>query len=315
MDSNYFKVDVGGLPLVVEPVDPPVKFQVDDPKALEFLNENGFVVFTKVATNEEINHLHTLFWDNMEIESEGRIERDDMSTWENYNWQGYVKAGINGALGLPQSKFMWQARGLPTVRRLYQTLWEGNQDMLVSMDACGAFRPPEHNDRWRTQRGWFHVDQNGYVKKGRHSIQGFLNLIDNGPLDGGLVVVRKSPSVFEQLFKKHKTLCEFYGPDYAELNSSSLIELWESGDADMKPIKICADKGDFVCWDSRTVHCNHPAHDAPVRGAAYLRRLVAYICMTPTSSISEEMMRKLAENRAQLFQPYFSPSFLVWLPR
>jgi hypothetical protein len=52
------------------------------------------------------------------------------------------------------------------------------------------------------------------------------------------------------------------GPDYAELNGNNITELWES---DLKPIKICLDQGDFACWDSRTVHCNHPAQVLPLK--------------------------------------------------
>jgi hypothetical protein len=53
-----------------------------------------------------------------------------------------VKAGINGSYGLPQSKFMWRARAIPSIRRLFENIWE-TDDLLVSLDACGAFRPPE----------------------------------------------------------------------------------------------------------------------------------------------------------------------------
>ena len=56
-----------------------------------------------------------------------------------------MKAGINGSYGLPHSKFMWRARGLPTVHRLFKTIWNNDDDLLVSFDACGAFRPPEYD--------------------------------------------------------------------------------------------------------------------------------------------------------------------------
>jgi len=55
-------------------------------------------------------------------------------------------------------------------------------------------------------------------------------------------------------------------------------------------------------WDSRTVHCNHPAIPVsnfvsePVR----LRRLVAYICMTPTASAVN--LPSLLEERLEAYQ-------------
>eukprot|EP00026_Physarum_polycephalum_P011280 Phypoly_transcript_11487.p1 GENE.Phypoly_transcript_11487~~Phypoly_transcript_11487.p1 ORF type:complete len:361 (+),score=62.25 Phypoly_transcript_11487:73-1155(+) len=295
-DDNYWLLSVGGKKVNLEPLHPQ-KFACDDPKALEYLNEHGYVVFKDVATKEEVEELTNLFWENMSIESEGRIKREDMSTWQNYAWQGYVKAGIMGNYGLPHSKFMWRARALPSVHRLFQTIWE-NDDLLVSFDGCGTFRPPEYEDRWKTQRGWFHVDQNGYVKQGKQAVQGLLNLMPNGPDDGGLVVIPKSVHAFEKIFKSHKNLCDYYGPDYAELNGNHIKELWES---DLQPVKICLDQGDFACWDSRTVHCNHPAQVLPLKEGAYLRRLVAYICMTPTSSVTKKVLEKIVDNRATMF--------------
>jgi len=302
--ANYLKLKVGTTEVDLHTVSPD-KFACDDPKARDYLAEHGYVVFKDVATKEEIKELFELFWENIEIESEGRIKRDDMNTWQNYAWQGYVKAGINDSHGFPQSKFAWRARGFPTVKRLFETIWQ-NDDLLVSFDAIGAFRPPEFNENWKTQRGWFHVDQNGYVKQGQQAVQGFLNLVPNGPQDGGLVVVPKSNQIFEKIFKKHKNLCEYYGPDYAELNGSHIKELWES---DLQPIKVCLDEGDFVCWDSRTVHCNHPALEREAaEQAAYLRRLVVYICMTPTSSVTPETLEKVIQNRAAMFEGGYSGS-------
>jgi len=294
---DYWNLTVGDKQVPLTPIHP-TKFSCDDPEATQFLHEHGYVVFKDVASPKEIEELIELFWSHLAIESEGRIKRHDMSTWQNYAWQGYVKAGINASHGFSHSKFQWQARALPTIRKLFETIWQ-NDDLLVSFDACGAFRPPEYDERWKTQRGWFHVDQNGYVKQGKHAVQGLLNLLPNSPEDGGLVVIPKSVHLFETIFKKHKSLCEYFGPDYAELNGNHIKELWES---ELKPVKICLEPGDFACWDSRTVHCNHPAQVLPLREGPYLRRLVSYICMTPSNSVSEKILEKLVANRVSMFE-------------
>lgn len=294
---EYLKLKVGDRNIDLTPINPE-KFTSDDPKAAEFLEEHGYVVFKDVASKQEVAELMEMFWEHLTIESNGRMKRDDMSTWQNYAWQGYTKAGINGDHGLPHSKFVWKARAIPNIRKLYSTIWN-TDDLIVSFDAVGAFRPPEYDERWKTQRGWFHVDQNGYVKKGRHAVQGLLNLIPNGSEDGGLVVVPKSVHAFETLFKNHKNLCELYGPDYAELNGNNIKEIWEAG---LQPVKINLDVGDFVCWDSRTTHCNHPAKELPLNEGAYLRRLVAYICMTPTSSVTGKHLESLIQNRIDMFK-------------
>jgi len=61
--------------------------------------------------------------------------------------------------------------------------------------------------------------------------------------------------------------------------------VWDKEVKGLTPIKVCAEPGDFVLWDSRTIHCNAPAtipRDLPKDGTALApRRLVSYVCMTP----------------------------------
>ena len=54
-----------------------------------------------------------------------------------------------------------------------------------------------------------------------------------------------------------------------------------------RSIKICCSPGDFVVWDSRVVHCGSASskpRPLPEDGSSLpLRRIVAYVCMTPAS--------------------------------
>ncbi len=65
---------------------------------------------------------------------------------------------------------MWHTRTLPKVKPAFEKIWK-TDDLLVSFDGCGVFRPPEYNPEWRTNGGWYHIDQNVYNKKGRHAVQ------------------------------------------------------------------------------------------------------------------------------------------------
>ena len=72
--------------------------------------------------------------------------------------------------GIGQSEFLWYARLLPKVREAFSLIW-ADDDLLVSYDGCGVFRPPEVNEEWRTQGAWYHIDQNLYNRPGLHAIQ------------------------------------------------------------------------------------------------------------------------------------------------
>ena len=60
--------------------------------------------------------------------------------------------------GAGQADFMWRARLLPRVRDTFATIW-GTHDLLSSFDGGNAFRPWAGRPEWRTQGGWYHVDQ------------------------------------------------------------------------------------------------------------------------------------------------------------
>jgi len=130
-------------------------------------------------------------------------------------------------------------------------------------------------------------------KKGRVCVQGLMNFFPSGDLDGGLVVVPGSHKLFEPLFKKYPKLCG--KGDFVKMDKD-IPELWGG---EYTPTKINLNPGEFACWDSRTVHCNHPAYSQPesyVPEGGKLRRLVAYVCMTPTkfaSQLSELKVKRI----------------------
>lgn len=175
-------------------------------------------------------------------------------------------------------------------------IWDGDEDLLTSFDGCGAFRPPEVNAEWLTRGGWFHVDQNGNIKKDKCCIQGLLNLFPSGPEDGGFVVVPKSQDLFLDLFDGTTTTKDFFMiPKKAKIWS-------QMAKRNLKIQKLCLDPGDFVMWDSRAIHCNTPPVFDPMNfqlpESVNLKRLVAYICMTPTRLVAD---KKVIKDRVQAF--------------
>jgi len=125
-------------------------------------------------------------------------------------------------------------------------------------------------------------------------VQGFLNFYEGGLEDGGLEVVPKSHTIFNKIFSDRPNWKS--RSDFITLATDK--KLWEQDtkEAGLSPIKVCCKAGDFVLWDSRTIHSNSPAtsaRKAPEDGSTLpLRRLVAYICMTPTKRLKPDVIEK-----------------------
>jgi len=221
-----------------------------------------------------------------------KVVRDDVSSWNNTYWPcGRPKTGIFYQDAIGQSEFLWYCRTIPNIKKAFSTIWGGEEDLLTSFDGCGAFRPPEVSTDWLTSGGWYHVDQNGIKKKYKCCIQGLLNFLPSTQADGGLLLLPKSHQLFEQLFMiDGKTP---HSDFYMIPKSSRVWSLFET--CGLKMTKLILAPGDLVLWDSRTIHCNTPAsllskEERPTHPD--LRRLVSYICMTPTKFATQEVIFK-----------------------
>lgn len=103
---------------------------------------------------------------------------------------------------------------------------------------------------------WPHVDQNPHVQ-GLHCAQGIINFAPNGPDDGGLVVLKGSHALNEAYFKTHSKeknpKCGTVPDDWHGFDPEEVEWFKERG---AEQVKVCADAGDLIVWDSRTVHWN-----------------------------------------------------------
>lgn len=66
----------------------PERFEVGEERAMEYLKENGYVVFKDVANKEELEKGQGLLWEYL---SQFGVDKDDLST---YNWQDPFRKGI-----------------------------------------------------------------------------------------------------------------------------------------------------------------------------------------------------------------------------
>jgi len=208
---------------------------------------------------------------------------------------------------------MWYLRLLPSVKTAFSAIWR-TDDLLVSFDGGNAFRPWKYDNLWLTDGGWYHVDQNGTKAGGvgRVCVQGLVTLSDASEDTGGLVVIPGS-------HKQHKTMCQ--RSKVAKAMGDFVPVTVGDPLLDNGASLVCAKAGDLIVWDSRTVHCNTPAltalaapsrsNECPARDDTQdlpssalpaaredaqlqweLIRQVGYVCMTPASFASQDILLK-----------------------
>eukprot|EP00592_Proboscia_alata_P024535 CAMPEP_0194448020 /NCGR_PEP_ID=MMETSP0176-20130528/129335_1 /TAXON_ID=216777 /ORGANISM="Proboscia alata, Strain PI-D3" /LENGTH=325 /DNA_ID=CAMNT_0039274945 /DNA_START=1048 /DNA_END=2025 /DNA_ORIENTATION=- len=204
--------------------------------------------------------------------------------------------------GVGQAPFMWYLRLLPAVSEAFAAIWGvGSDDLLCSFDGANVFRPWKYKPHWKTKGGWYHVDQNGnnYGKLERCCVQGLVTLHKSDEQSGGLVVIPGSHKEFVGVSERnaHKPPRELTKDD----DPCALLDFVNIAEGD--PVisnggsLVCAEAGDLIVWDSRTVHCNSPALaqcesveddellspkiTSKIEEHWDLIRMVGYICMTP----------------------------------
>eukprot|EP01006_Ploeotia_vitrea_P009260 TRINITY_DN21765_c0_g1_i1.p1 TRINITY_DN21765_c0_g1~~TRINITY_DN21765_c0_g1_i1.p1 ORF type:complete len:326 (-),score=26.26 TRINITY_DN21765_c0_g1_i1:71-1048(-) len=275
-------------------------------EGVQFLADNGYVVFGGVLSQDEICHAKNLLWKHLEneIDEDSEISRSDPTTWEpSWDWPGDPQTGIIGHFGFGQSEFLWYLRGNKHVRNVFSQIWD-TSDLITSFDGGNVFRPWAHNKRLKTHGSWFHVDQNVTKAPDRESVQGLVTLYDATPDTGGLTVLPRSHLQFKEFSERQDVVPQ--QPDFVMLGYGDPV-FTEC------PAKLVTCKaGDLCLWDSRTVHCNSPGGTYPkndnntstertgpgVAPPGELLRAVGYVCMTPRSFATPQVLAR----RQQLFE-------------
>lgn len=187
------------------------------------------------------------------------------------------------SVGANHSDCAWFVRTRPRIKEAFAKIWK-TDDLLVSFDAMNLFLPwhrSKHTEIMdKSMAGWYHVDQGITKGSDMQCVQGLVTLKDASEYTGGICVVEKS-------HLKHKSLLE-----YAAVTKGDFVFVPTHDpilDKNQKMIRCKA--GDMVLWDSRTIHCNSPALSRPKSPVNELLRQVVYVCMTPRSKASDEVIR------------------------
>ncbi|PWY67011.1 MFS transporter [Aspergillus eucalypticola CBS 122712] len=252
---------------------------------------DGYAVIKGVLSKERASEYQSeaLTW----LESFGLgFDRNDKSTWKKENLPQSWKGGMYLHFSAAHEKYVWDVRCEPGVIAPFAKLW-GTDELVVSFDTVNITLPQSIVGTYDSQP-WPHCDQ-APERKGLVCVQGIVNLSNAGPDDGGLIVMKGSAALFDQFFEKNPVT----GPtpwrtakhkDFHPFSDKDLDWYRERG---CELIKVCAEPGDLILWDSRQMHWAQ-------FGTSDLVRTIVYATYTPAAWMSEEDREK----KKELFEAY-----------
>ncbi|CAG8257229.1 unnamed protein product [Penicillium salamii] len=241
------------------------------------LQSQGYAVIKNVIDSEKAQYYQQKALDWLSSFNPA-FKLDDPTTWVNENLPIQSKVNTFNGYSVTHERFMWDARTEPKVLDAFAQIW-GTDELLVSFDALNVTLP-NRKDR-PAQKPWPHVDQSP-MRRGLHCVQGIINLSHAGPDDGSLMVFPRSNTVTEEFFDE--TDPSTWEQKDIRLFSEEEIE-WFSRRG-MKPLKVLAEPGDLIVWDSRTVHWG-----GEPTAASDTIRTVIYASYAPARLANEETFR------------------------
>ncbi|KAF9043649.1 hypothetical protein BDZ89DRAFT_1059571 [Hymenopellis radicata] len=209
-------------------------------------------------------------------------KREDPSTWDMSNLPVGHRGGLFNNYGVAHEQFMWDLRSEPELLKPFEMLWN-TDELMVGFDGCNISIPGLVKPGDAAGKRWPHVDQSP-LRKHLHCVQGIINLNENGPEDGGLMVLKGSRDYYTEIFQvfaKDKPAAGWTDDDTHHFTDEQMEWLESRPGAEWH--KVCAHPGDLIMWDSRVCHYGTP----PTSGNA---RIAAYVCYKPASLITPELL-------------------------
>lgn len=201
-------------------------------------------------------------------------------TWKSKNMPTQLHGILKHYFG--HTELQWQIRELCVP--IFAKIWGINPlELLCSFDG-GCFLPAK--EKRNKNKSWIHVDQSRYHDRGFCSVQGVVNFVDNGPEDGGLVLVENSRDVFNAYMEKYPSQGIMW--TYANMENEML--------SNKKLIKICAPAGSILLFDSRMFHCNTQPTGSVIKPDGTPRfRMATYVSMQPRVHATSKELEKRKE--------------------
>ncbi|KAK4611586.1 hypothetical protein CLAFUW4_12679 [Fulvia fulva] len=257
------------------------------PQLLADLERDGYVVIPNIIPQSSCENFVEQAWQWLESFPHG-FKRDDRSTWTAEHLPSGHRNGLYNRYCVNHEDFVWKIRAEPNIVKVFEQVW-GTDDLIASFDGMNVSLPV--NDKTgRTDveitEAWPHIDQDPRTIEDLELYQGIANMAPNGPEDGGLVVLEGSHKLHQQHFD-----------EVGGFRSEEDIGVGKNGynfiskDADWyrakgcKEVKICANAGDLILWDSRTIHWNCSPTGSQTR-------FISYVCYCPRNKMSQELLAR-----------------------
>lgn len=250
-------------------------------------HKNGCVVIKNVISKERAQYYADKQMEWIKSFDLGFDEKDP-STYTAEHLPVSFKGGMYMAYASSHEKMAWEARTEPKIVEIFETLW-GTNELLCSFDGMNISLPNRTDIKWSP---WPHCDQNPR-RKGMQAVQGLLNYSPNGEKDGGLVLMKGSSRLFNEFFARPRESFDHEDAPPPELEYMDLflfsqkdVKWFEERGCEL--VKINMEPGDFVLWDSRTMHYAKFPEGDQIRN-------VQYICMTPRKFANEDALKAKKE--------------------
>ncbi|KAM0544240.1 hypothetical protein ACHAPJ_011929 [Fusarium lateritium] len=212
------------------------------------------------------------------------FKRDDPSTIKTENLPIITEKGMIIGYGVAHESFTWDIRQEPGVVEAFERVYD-TKDLIVSFDAINTAFPGRKDVKANTP--WPHQDQDP-EKPGFRCLQGLVNILPNSDNDGGLIVCKgayRLSEEFHEAFKNEEDRIWAWTKEWYGFTGKGMEWLKEKG---CEWVKINAEPGDLLVWDSRTPHYNlSPEGTSP--------RFCTYTCYMPVADATQEdLIRKKA---------------------
>jgi hypothetical protein len=208
------------------------------------------------------------------------LDFDRPDTWIKENLPVQSKINTFNGYSVVHEKFMWDARMEPGVLDTFAKIW-GTDELLSSFDSLNITFPNRKDVP--ALGAWEHVDQSPF-RRGLHCIQGVIVLSPSGPEDGGLLVYPGSHKLTDEFFDTQTDKNTWKMIDRYSFDEAQLSWFAQRG---IRPLKVCAEVGDLILWDSRTIHYGR----VPTEKSNQIRTAI-YAAFTPARLASEETLAK-----------------------
>ncbi|KAJ5733971.1 hypothetical protein N7493_002757 [Penicillium malachiteum] len=127
-------------------------------------------------------------------------QRNDPSTRKQENLLFTHRNGIFNRYGVAHEQFVWDLRSEESLMDKFAQIW-GTDELLVSYDGLNLSLPEAERPKTHPIFApWSHIDQSP-LRSNLQCVQYIMNLLLNGPEDGGVMVLEESSKLYADVWE------------------------------------------------------------------------------------------------------------------